>query len=107
MACCHNDHNKLKCYSPFAQIVVGFGFGILMSPWSYGYFFLLLGILISELFWFYRYGLDYFFHIERPLAVLSAFFAWAISRYAVKADIFCSGKEYMEDLMDQYYYNKK
>lgn len=95
MSCsCCLQHNKLICYSATAQIILAFCIGILLGPWSYGYIFLIAGIIIGELIWiFWVYGYkDYQNHWKKRLGVLIAsLLGWVISRLITKNSVTESG----------------
>lgn len=105
-SCCHN-HDKLQCYSPYAQVIIAFFIGILFAPWSYGYIFLFAGILLFELIWIFKvHGFnDYLSHIERPLAIAASLLGWVLGRLAIKSTINESGHSTIMDWIKKY--NKK
>lgn len=96
------DEHIVACYSPMAQIVLSFFTGVLLSPWSYGFIFLLIFIVIWEIWWIWYLRLEYITRIERPLVIIAAFLGWLVGRTAAKLPVLESGKDKMKEWWDCY-----
>jgi len=69
-------------YTPLAQIIVALGFGILLSPWSYGLMIFLFYIVIQEIFYyiFTRHNKEYYNIFIRTGVIYAGILGFIIGR---------------------------
>lgn len=68
-----------------AQIISAFGFGIILSPWSMGIFFLIGWTIVYEIFigFFLKFKSPYWYLPARIAVVLYSFMGWILGRIVV------------------------
>lgn len=69
-------------YTPMAQIIVAFVWGVLLSPWSSGLFFLLLFIIVYEiLYYVFTHGIPPYYNLFiRTGIIYSSIFGYILGR---------------------------
>ena len=79
--------------TPMFQIIFAFVYGVLLSPWSSGIFFLVVFALIYEIiFYLFTFGDPRYWQSETRVSVVAAsFFGWIIGRTVYQQDVLKSG----------------
>jgi hypothetical protein len=80
-------------YSPMAQLIVAFIYGVLLSPWGSGLFWLLTFILLYEIaFYIFTHGHPtYWQHRTRAGIIICSILGWIIGRTVASSDILVEG----------------
>ena len=78
-----------KNYTIFAQVVVSFAFGLLLSPWTSGLYFLIIYALIYEVFFylFTKGESPYYSFEERVLVIFFYIFGYIFGRILCTRDV--------------------
>lgn len=73
---------KNEKYTPMAQIIVSFAYGVVLSPWGSGLFFLVVSLIFYELFYAVCTGCDprYYNPYTRTGVIYASILGWIVGR---------------------------
>lgn len=79
--------------TPMMQVILAFSFGVILSPWSYGLFFLFVGIIFYEIFLYvFTHGNERYYDVFTRCGVIYAsILGYIIGRTITNMDVLNEG----------------